>query len=369
MGLLTSYPGKAIWVMTAALITLIKVPFLSLYYAFKRPNAKWSIRQALMNSLMRSFLYHTAVVYAKTPLKLDPGSEGDRFVEIPPVADTSAHVKGVLNDSTIRPRRIGGTWYPSPPSKNYKGKVILHFHGGGYAIGEGRAGDAAYAGKTLTANTAAPYALFVQYRLASNNDGRFPAALQDALSSYIYLLSQGFPSSSIIISGDSAGGHVALCFIRYLSTESDVNIPSPKALLLWSPAIDLEAAKNPSTIDRSRYHSTDYLVGNFASWGATKFTEGLDLSGSNAQLRAYIVQLGYPFRCVCPVWICVGELEILGPEGLRLGEELREGGSVVETYVVPEAPHDVMFVGNLLGFEKEAEEAVRVASRFLEGLA
>jgi acetyl esterase/lipase len=280
-----------------------------------------------------------------------------------PVEDT--HLKGILDDKTIRPVTTGGTWYPSPPSENYKSKVILHFHGGGYAIGEGRAADAAYAGETLTKNTA-PYALFIQYRLASNHGGRFPAALQDALSSYVFLLSQGYTAENIIVSCDSAGGHVALSLVRYLSTES-VDLPPPRAVLLWSPAVDLEAAKDPSTVNHSSYYTTDYLIGNFSNWGANKFTEGLDISDST--LRAYVVQLGHPFHAVSPIWICVGSTEILGPEGLRIGEELRKSGSVVETHTISGAPHDVLFVGNILGFETEAVEAVKLAHRFIENVA
>lgn len=360
MSLLTSYPGKAVWVLSSVIVTFAKLPFISLYHVFKRPNPQWTVRQALTNHLMRSMLYHVAVVQMKTPLSLDPGTEGEKFITMPPVGDS--HLKGVLNDKTIRPVEVGGTWYPSRPPAEYKDKALLHFHGGGYAIGEGRAADAAYAGKTLTDNTA-PYALFVQYRLASNSGGRFPAALQDALSSYVFLLSQGYLAANIILSGDSAGGHVALSLLRYLSTEN-VDLPAPRALLLWSPAIDLEAAKDPATVNRSKFYATDYLVGNFSKWGATKFTERLDLSDS--KLRPYIVQLGHPFLAVSPIWICVGEMEILGPEGLCMGEELMKSGSVVETHVIERAPHDVMFVGNILGFEKEAVEATTVAKRFIE---
>jgi len=362
MDLFTSHPGKALWVLGAVITTLAKLPFITCYYMLTRPHPKWTVRQSLMSHLMRSFLYHSAVIQAKTPLSLDPGREAERFIAIPPVSDT--HLKGILDDKVIRPVTTGATWYPSAPPANYKSKLILHFHGGAYAIGQGRPADAAYAGKLLTQHTA-PYALFVQYRLASNDAGRFPAAVQDALSAYVYLVSQGYKATNIVVSGDSAGGHVALCLLRYLSTEN-VHLAAPRAVLLWSPAIDLEAARDPASVNRSRYYATDYLDGAFSSWGATKFTEGLDLSDS--KLGAYVVQLGYPFRAVSPVWICTGSLEILGPEGLRMGEELKERGSVVEVYTISGAPHDVMFVGNILGFEKEAVDAAKVAHRFVENV-
>lgn len=42
MTLLTSHPGKALWVLGVALFTLAKLPFLSLYYILRRPNPNWS---------------------------------------------------------------------------------------------------------------------------------------------------------------------------------------------------------------------------------------------------------------------------------------------------------------------------------------
>lgn len=360
MSIFTSHPGKAIWVLGAVLVTLAKLPMLSIYYLFQRPDPRWTVRQALMNNLMRAFLYHSAVVQVKTPLNLEPGAEGKRFVLIPAI--DQRHLKGVLDDDTIRPATTGGTWFPSLPPDNYSGKVILHLHGGGYAIGEGRIADGAYAGKMLTENVA-PFALFAQYRLASNSGGRFPAALQDALSSYAFLLAKGYKAGDIVISGDSAGGHLALSLLRYLST-AKVELPAPRALLLWSTSIDLEVARDSSWIDSSEFYATDYLIGNFSSWGAGKFTEGLDLAEGG--VRPYVVQLGYPFRSVSPIWICIGSLEILGPAAIRMGKELKDEGNVVETHVISGAPHDVMFVGNILGFGNEALEATKVAHRFVE---
>ncbi len=138
-------------------------------------------------------------------------------------------------------------------------------------------------------------------------------------------------------------------------------------MLLWSPAVDLEAAKDPSTINHSSHFATDYLVGNFSTWGAIKFTKGLDII-SDSTLRAYIVQLGHEFRAGSSTWICVGSAEILEPDGLRIGKELRGRGSMVESYIVPGAPHDVLFVGNILGFEDEAVKAAQLAHDFIENV-
>jgi hypothetical protein len=133
MNIFRLHPFKAIWVLCAVIATLAKLPFTILYYHLKRPDPGWTVRQALMNHLMRSFLYHSAVIQARTPLTLESGSEGSRFVVIPPVKDT--YLKGLLDDNTIRPQATGGTWHPATPPPDYpgKGKIVLHFHGGGYA--------------------------------------------------------------------------------------------------------------------------------------------------------------------------------------------------------------------------------------------
>lgn len=312
---------------------------------------------------MHTFLYHTAAVEASPPLRLSPGPEGSRFVQInPPSHDL---YRGVLADTEIEPTKTGGTWFPSPPPSNYNGTVILHLHGGSYAIGEGRPGDAAYAAESLTTHVAS-YALFLSYRLASNPLGRFPAAVQDALSAYAYLLSQGFPSSRIILSGDSAGAHIALSLLRYLSSAPDT-LPSPRAALLWSPPVDLVSARDPSSITKSRRYGTDYVAGNLVAWGARKFIADLDVSSD--LYKPYFSPLGHAFACKTPIWIAVGELEVFLDEDVRFVEQMRAvDGNMVGVHVIGGAPHDVMFVGNLLGFESEVRGAGEEASRFIASL-
>ncbi|KAI9658002.1 MAG: hypothetical protein M1821_002662 [Bathelium mastoideum] len=360
MGIFTQYPGKALWVGFVVLLKLVQLPIDAAILLFSRPSPKWTVRQSLMVRSMRSFLYHTAVVEAKTPLRLEPGPEQGRFVQIPVARQD--HYKFLLDDQEIRPMEIGGTWYPNPPSQDHKDDFILHFHGGGYAIGEGRPGDAAYATKTLS--NIAKYTFMPSYRLASNPGGRFPAALQDAVSAYAFLISTGIEPRRILLSGDSAGGHIALSLLRYICTQRTPLEP-PRATLLWSPAIDLIKARDPQSVNQSKYYATDYLHGKFTSWGALALTRGLQLSDES--IKEYLVQLDRPFTAKTPIWICIGEREILSEDAIAFGyqlQSLRE--NVVGIEVVPEAPHDVMFVGNILGFEREAENAAKAAKAFIK---
>ena len=85
----------------------------------------------------------------------------------------------------------------------------------------------------------------LEYRLSSTTPfhvaNPFPAALIDAVTGYNYLTSElGFEPSNIVLVADSAGGHLALCFIRYL-VETSV-LPVPGAFIGLSPLCDITSS-------------------------------------------------------------------------------------------------------------------------------
>ncbi|HEX2621291.1 MAG TPA: alpha/beta hydrolase fold domain-containing protein, partial [Phototrophicaceae bacterium] len=111
-------------------------------------------------------------------------------------------------------------------------KVILYFHGGGYVSGT------CFSHRTHVAKFvrgAGVKALLFEYRLAPEHP--FPAAHDDALAAYTWLLSQGILSSNIVFMGDSAGGGLALATLIALR---DQNQPLPSAVVALSPWTDLK---------------------------------------------------------------------------------------------------------------------------------
>ena len=80
----------------------------------------------------------------------------------------------------------------------------------------------------------------ITHRLSANTGGQFPAALQDALTSYAYLIfNLAILPSNIILSGDSAGGHMALQPLRYISDHgAEFGLPPPQCAWLRSPWCD-----------------------------------------------------------------------------------------------------------------------------------
>ena len=351
----TKQPGKALWTVAAAIVTALRLPFWLVRFIPSRfrQHPQWTYHQAIMNELIRKFLYHSTYVEMYTPIRLD---EKDGFVKINPSPNHIYH--GLLDHPEVQPTVTGGTWYPSPYKRGDEQIVVLHFHGGAYVTSEGRTPDIDFAAKTLAGNLNAKI-LFPSYRLASNERCHFPAALQDAVSAYQYLLDLGISPSRIAVSGDSAGASLAVSLLRYIGG-SGGKLPDPSAALLFSPWLDINSAHNQENINSNRNYKTDYLPGNFTAWGArTYIPEHMDVN------NPYFSPLDHAFLTTTPLWIQVGGVEILYDEGVKFADAMKKKGNKVDVYVEPLANHDILLVGQLSGFAAEAQRAVKLAGEFL----
>lgn len=113
-----------------------------------------------------------------------------------------------------------------------EGRVILYLHGGGYVSGS----PAVY--RSLAANlsrAAQSRVLVIDYRLAPEHP--FPAAVEDSVASYRWLLAQGIQPARVVIAGDSAGGGLTAATLVAIR---DARLPLPAAGVLLSPMVDLE---------------------------------------------------------------------------------------------------------------------------------
>jgi monoterpene epsilon-lactone hydrolase len=117
------------------------------------------------------------------------------------------------------------------PNESDPAKVILYVHGGGYVSGscnDHRAIISKFAKNTGVTN------LIYEYRLAPENP--FPAALDDSIKIYQWLLTSGFKPENIVIAGESAGGGLSLAILLALKERS---IAFPAATVAISPWTDL----------------------------------------------------------------------------------------------------------------------------------
>lgn len=115
--------------------------------------------------------------------------------------------------------------------------MILFFHGGGFVIGSVRS-HWGLMGRISQASGCA--VLGVNYRLAPENP--YPAALEDALAAYKWLLHHPYPPEQIVFAGVSAGGNLALSLMLRLKKE---NLPLPKGCVCICPWVDLTRTEYP----------------------------------------------------------------------------------------------------------------------------
>ena len=120
-------------------------------------------------------------------------------------------------------------------------KVLLHCHGGGYAVGS----TLSHRPLAAQLSLATGYSVITfNYRLAPEH--RFPCALEDAVTVYQWLLER-YTTSNIVISGDSAGGGLAFAL---LLAARECHLPQPSAVVVLSPWLDMACEGNTFDINK-----------------------------------------------------------------------------------------------------------------------
>ena len=172
-----------------------------------------SVRASLISFFLRRTVKKTMSNF------VDPISLRARFSSAP--TKLSAEVMS----ERVESGGVSGSWLWKKNADT--SKIVLYLHGGGYVFGGyGSHGEIA----SEMANIVGGRALLLEYRLAPEHP--FPAAFEDALSSYRWLLDKGYKSEDIFLAGDSAGGGLAVSLLLALKKNG---LPLPKAVCLFSP--------------------------------------------------------------------------------------------------------------------------------------
>lgn len=375
MALLTYQPFKGVYALAALGFELLSLPLFIVKYltSYGRQHPEWSFRQALAARIVYAVVYHIASVQMKTPTPLTPGSEKERFVRIKP-APSEQYTGPLRSNNAVQPVEIGATWYPKPLSASADKtglRVVLHIHGGAFVSGDGRTQASGYFAKLLQKHAGASHVFMPQYRLstlpASATSNPFPAALQDSLTAYLYLLHDlHIAPSNIILSGDSAGGNAAISLLRYISEFGPgLRLPNPAAALLWSPWID-PADTSCSYVHNNPNYPTDYLSPPFTAWGSSAYA---GLGGAQTLASPYVSHKKRAFRTPVPLFVNMGGGEVLYFDGCEWAKDMQDLGNDVTLDVEDKVPHDVLLIGNILGFDKEASACARRAGEWLGGKA
>jgi epsilon-lactone hydrolase len=137
-------------------------------------------------------------------------------------------------DETTGRGRVRGVWVTARRAAESAG-VLLYLHGGGFIFGSRKTHRHFVA--ALSAATGRP-AFLVDYRRAPEHP--YPAAADDAMAAYRWLLAAGYSADQIVVAGDSAGGHLTATLLAQLSRR---RLPMPAAAVLFSPFLDLTGAR------------------------------------------------------------------------------------------------------------------------------
>jgi monoterpene epsilon-lactone hydrolase len=236
-------------------------------------------------------------------------------------------VRGLQNklpaDVTVEVVTANGVrseWTSTPDADH--GKAVLFLHGGGYVIGslDSHRHLAAEVGRAARART-----LAIDYRLAPEHP--FPAAVDDSLAAYRYLLANGMPSGGITIAGDSAGGGLVVAAMLAIR---DAELPQPACGWTISPWVDMEAIG-------------DSMLGKAGTDPTVQKARILDmakqyLNGANPR-SPLAAPIYADLRGLAPLLIQVGAAETLLDDAIRLAQVAGAADVAVDLQIWPEMIH------------------------------
>ncbi len=224
-------------------------------------------------------------------------------------------------------------------------RVILYVHGGGYVMGS-IATHRELVARLSKASGARGLAL--DYRLAPEHP--FPAAVDDAVTAYRWLLSQNIKPNNIVVAGDSAGGGLAVATLLAIR---DAKLPLPAAGVGISPWVDMEGLGESMTT-RAK---ADPVVQKQGLLGMAQ----LYLGGKDAK-SPLAAPLHADLTGLPPLLIQVGDAETLLSDSTRLAEKAKKAGVKVELEVWPEMPH----VWHLFApFLPEGQQAIEKIGKYV----
>ena len=236
----------------------------------------------------------------------------------------------------------GGEWVIP---KTTDDGVLLYLHGGGWFMGSPRTHRGLVGALAMEARVRA---LSLDYRLAPEHP--YPAAVDDAVAAYEWLLANRVDPARLVIGGDSAGGNLALALLIRLR---DAGRPLPAGAVLLSPATDLTLAGESH---RTRRSVDPYFADADIEPMIARYVAGAD------RLDPCVSPLHADLRDLPPLLVHVGDHEILRDDSTRLCERARAAGVDARLVVWPGMMH-VFHV--FAPFLPEARRANRELGEFI----
>jgi acetyl esterase/lipase len=228
-------------------------------------------------------------------------------------------------------------------------KVLFFIHGGAWSAGS------AYGSRRFHVSITSHVGLknfSIDYRLAPEYP--FPAGLDDCVSSYKWLLANGYKSKDIIVAGESAGGNLALATVLKLKQDG---ISLPAGVFVLSPATDFTFS-DPTFFTNGE---TDPILGDGGNfWNFATYV------GQENPKNPLISPLFGDFRGFPPLLLQVSTTEMLYSDSARLAEKARAAGVFVTLNAWEGMVHVFQYVGSFDPVWKEIPEAFEQMKKFVQ---
>lgn len=232
------------------------------------------------------------------------------------------------------------------PTGSDSGRVLIYFHGGGYAVGAPQLYTSL---ASRIARLTGARVLLPAYRLAPEHP--FPAGVDDALAVYRAVLDSGVPAGHIAFAGDSAGGGLALaCALA----ARDAGLAQPGAIVAYSPWTDM-------TVSGASVRSNVATELVLSPREAERFVNSY--LGDRDRRQPLASPLFADLGGLAPLLIQVAASEILLDDSRRLAEAASRAGVRVELQVWDGVWHVWQGMPALL---PEADAALAATARFLK---
>jgi monoterpene epsilon-lactone hydrolase len=248
-----------------------------------------------------------------------------------------------LEHEPVHSGKTRGEWIVPPAIRP---GVILYLHGGGFVS----CSPATHRPITAALARKAQRRVFsVDYRLAPEHP--FPAALDDVLAAYEWLLETGVPSSAVALAGDSAGGNLAVSLVLRLR---DTGRPQPACVVVFSPFTDLAARGRTVLTNDGR--DPMFRSENLPAF-ASAYLEAVRPDDPAAS-PAYAVLSDLP-----PMLVHVGSTELLLDDARRMHSSICSLGGSSRLHVYDDVAHCWQMFAWIV---PEATESLREAAAFIE---
>ncbi|KAF7890817.1 uncharacterized protein EAF01_010626 [Botrytis porri] len=356
-------------------IPLVFLSFLFSLSYYGRPHWSFTYRASLLIGSHLAWSLNPGTQPLKDVLSFSarcsiPKLTDDQNVQLEVIPPVDEHwLKGDASHAIIKPESCPCFWQwtrnlsspigdtSSPVSQR---KIMMYFVGGGMV--QGHPLTSAIPWRVIQKTNIPIFG--VNFRKCVTTKTAFPAALQDALSAFYFLLEMGYRQENISIMGDSGGAGIVVTLLLYLNR---YRFPMPENAVLISPFVDLTSrfdGKGVGEEEEGTLIELDFMNSEMLAMAGYQYCENRpELRGTLLSPARGRLPEGYKFEGLCRCMVVWGDAEVFGLGIRKLVNHLRQAGVKVEAVVGKDEVHDFPIFSKADG----SNEFFGRVGRFLEG--